>query len=359
MKTVYHLLGSDIPHHNHTVLAFFQNELLSQISESRHIFYVVSRQALDFPMLNIQQFDGKVAIAKAIMNLAKQDPQAGFILHGQFNLWIWLAIFCGKLPACRTIWHIWGADLYETASGWKAKWFYRFRRIVQKKLPQVWGTKGDLHYFWKTVRPRTAEDRLIYFPTKLPHLPSYQGKQTTNKIEGDLTILVGNSGDRSNHHIQALSHIYQQLGNNVRLIIPMGYPKNNDVYIREIEQYAERLFPSKNVQILREKIDFADYLQILTACDLGYFNFERQQGIGTICLLLQLGVSFVLGLKNPFVLDLQANGVPFLVSDNLSVEQIEKVRRELSKLDTNQLAFFPKKYLQMWKQALHLVVDQK
>lgn len=359
MKTFYHLLSSDIPHHNHTVLAFFQNELLPQISESHHIFYVVSQQTLDFPMLNIRQFDGRAAITKAITNLAKQDPQARFVLHGQFNLWIWLAIFFGKLPACQTIWHIWGADLYEATDGWKAKWFYRFRRIVQKKLPQVWGTEGDLHYFWKMIRSRTAQDRLIYFPTKLQHLPSYQGELTRSKRDRELTLLVGNSGDRSNNHIQALSQIYQQLGKDVRLIIPMGYPKNNDVYIREIEQYAERLFPSKNLQILREKIDFADYLQILTACDLGYFNFERQQGIGTICLLIQLGVPFVLDLKNPFVLDLQANGVPFLLSDNLSVEQIERVKRELDKLDINQLAFFPKKYTRMWKQVLHLVADEK
>lgn len=365
MRTIYHILGSDIPHHNNRVLDFFQNELLPDLPEPQHIFYVVSQEDLDYSQLNLKCFRDKKSLAKAVIFTAKQDPTAFFILHGQYNLWIWFALFYGKLPACRTAWHIWGADLYETVSTWKAKLFYAFRRRVQKKIPQVWATQGDLHYFWQHIRPKNDRDRLIYFPTKMFSLnndnadffPLRENFPKKSRVGGDITILLGNSGDRSNNHIQALNQIYQQLGAGVRLILPMGYPVNNESYIREVETYAKRLFSQENLQILREKIDFADYLKILTACDLGYFNFERQQGVGTICLLIQQKIPFVLNPHNPFIWDLKTNKVPFLQSDDLSIEQIVQTKAALSQIDTSQLNFFPERYRQMWQRLLNLVAN--
>lgn len=356
MTKIYHLLGSDIPHHNHRVLSFFQNELLPDLPEQQHIFYVVSQEDLDYPQLNVLRFRDKKSLAKTVICTAKQDPTAFFILHGQYNLWIWFAFFCGKLPACRTAWHIWGADLYETASGWKAKLFYVFRRRVQKKISQVWATQGDLHYFWQHIRPKNERDQLVYFPTKMYSYDS-DISQTKSVVSGNITILLGNSGDRSNNHIRALNQICQQLGAEVRLILPMGYPANNEPYICEVETYAKRLFSPENLQILREKIDFADYLKILAACDLGYFNFERQQGIGTICLLIQQKIPFVLNSNNPFILDLKTHKVPFLASDNLSLEQIMQMKEALSQIDAYQLSFFPEQYTQTWKRLLSLVAN--
>lgn len=353
MTTIYHILGADIPHHNHTLLSFFQKALLPELDQQPQVFYLVSKEKVDYPALNVHQFADKKAIALATVRAAKADPNAFFILHGQYNPWIWLALFCGKLPACRTAWHIWGADLYETASGWKAELFYRFRRAVQKTLPQVWATQGDLHHFWQTIRPKSEQDRLMYFPTKLDSVIHSRDKEKS----GTLTILLGNSGDRTNNHIEALTQIQRQLGANVRVILPMGYPAENEPYIQEVEQHGKRLFPVENLQILREKISFENYLTILNNCDLGYFNFERQQGIGTICLLIQLGIPFALNPKNPFIYDLHGNHVPFLLSDELNREKIAETGETLRQISLTQLGFFPEKYTQQWREMLSAQTD--
>lgn len=353
MSIIYHIIGADIPHHNHTLLSFFQKEFLPELSKHKHVFYLVGNKKAEYPALNLHHFADKKSIMLATVRAAKADPKALFILHGQYNPWIWLALFCGKLPASRTAWHIWGADLYETASGWKAKLFYRFRRAVQKKLPQVWATQGDLHYFWQTVRPKTEQDRVMYFPTKLDHLIYSRDKENG----GTSTILLGNSGDRTNNHIEALTQIYQQFGTNVRVILPMGYPAENEPYINVVEQHAKRLFSAENVQILRDMINFTDYLTILNRCDLGYFNFERQQGIGTICLLIQSGVPFALNPKNPFIHDLYGNQVPFLLSDELSREKIKETAEKLHQIDPIKLGFFPEKYTQQWREVLFPQTD--
>lgn len=354
MASLYHILGSDIPQHNQTLLHFFQTDILPK-SKQTHYFYVVSRQRLNYPSLTLTSFESKKVIALAVINLAKKDPQARFILYGQYNFWIWLALFCGKLPACRVVWHIWGADLYESSKNWKFRLFYPLRRIIQRKLPAIWATKGDLEYVWKHIRAKKEKDRLIYFPTKMPEKFPLLSQQATTK-SGKITILLGNSGDHSNQHLSALSRLYQQFGSQIKLIIPMGYPANNDRYIDEVEQTAKQLFLAENVQILREKIDFAEYLQILTACDLGYFNFERQQGIGSICLLIQQNIPVVLHPNNPFCLDLEAEKIPFLTTEQLSRENLFRTKYALQQCDKCKIGFFYPNYIKSWLDCLETML---
>lgn len=348
MATIYHILGADIPHHNQTVLTFFQTRLLARLAGKQH-FFVVGKVRENHTALEMTTFPTKKAIAQAIVKVAKQEADAKFILHGQFNVWLWLAILTGQLPCQRLAWHIWGADLYEVSSSWKFKLFYPIRRLAQKKIERIWATKGDLNYVWQMIREQTAQDRLLYFPTKMSVLSTRKKEKLQDT---SLTILVGNSGDRSNNHIQALEKIYHQLGDAVKLIIPMGYPENNESYIRDVEQYAHHYFSAERVHILREKMDFAHYLQLLTACHLGVFNFERQQGIGTLCLLLQLGIPFALHSANPFIWDLKQNSVPFLFIDQLNQQSIDQIEKQLSVVDINTFEFIPPNDEKGWEIAL-------
>ena len=353
MKKIYHVLSSNIPHHNNTVLQFFEQRLRDKIpSEAMAKFLVVGKDLIrTYPNLNVEEFSSKKEIATALTKIATTDPNVYFYLHGQFNFPIWLAILFNKLPVERITWHIWGADLYEDSNRLIFKLAYPLRRFIQKKLKHVVGTQGDVNAFSR-LNPDAKTD-VVYFPTKMNR--TFQPKVRTiekHNLNKKLTILLGNSGDHSNRHAEALEQIKAKLGDEVRIIIPMGYPENNNDYIKSLKMSAERLYSKNNnksaVEIIEDKIAFDNYLNILAECDLGYLIFQRQQGIGTVCLLTQLNIPIVLHRKNTFCEDMQLYQVPFLFVDEVSRENIQKTQEKLTALDKETIGFFDPYFVDTW-----------
>lgn len=354
MTTIIHVLGSAIPHHNQTVLRFF-NDIVSQAipCSGRRQFWVVGESATGWGNLDVRWFADKKSVASAITALASSDRNRRFFFHGQFNPAIWLAMLTGKLRRSQVCWHIWGADLYEQATGLKFRLFYLMRRLAHRRVGHVFATRGDLCHFQKCNPSVPAS--LLYFPTRMAQIDLPVAQQTDR-----LTVLVGNSGDASNRHIQALQDIHRQFGDRVEVIVPLGYPENNEIYISQVRQAGSALFAEDSLHILTEKLDFPAYLELIARCDLGYFIFERQQGIGTLCLLIQADIPVVINRKNPFWQDLTEQQVPVLFAgDPLDAAVIAEAKRQMMLLDKTAIAFFDPAYLTGWKQALAVAEGEK
>lgn len=341
-----HVLGSDIPHHNATVLEFF-----NALPGPRRTFWVVTSVPSTLgtqPALDLTTYPDRRSIAQAIIGRARENRAQRFFLHGQFNPRLWLALLLRLIRPEQVHWHIWGADLYEEATGLRHRLSYPIRRLAQARVGQVYATIGDAAHF-RAQTPRVPTS-LLYFPTRTPSTTIQRCAASSAR---PFTVLVGNSGDRANRHIDALHAIRDRFGSEVRVVIPFGYPAGNNLYAAEVRNTAERLFGPSRVRFLGEVIGFDEYLAVLAGCDLGYFLFERQQGIGTILPLIRTGIPVVLSRHNPFRLDLGEQNIPLLLHpDRIDAAAVAGARAQLRRLDYSTLAFAPGRCAARWRAVL-------
>lgn len=365
---IYHILGADIPHHNHSVLTFFNEQISSEFTENaHHYFFVVGGSEFNnkYATLNIRLFANKKVLAEALRH-EYRGKERFFLFHGQYNPHIWIDIALSRLPMSRVGWYIWGADLYEVSDKLSFKVFYPLRRFAQKKIRYVYGTKGDLNYFSKYNQQ--AIQQLLYFPTKMmADLDSLQTVDEAENIEildkkvaeKAFSIMIGNSGDSSNQHQVALKYVAEKLGRDINVVLPMGYPANNQHYIQKVEATARKYFPEECIHILKENLQFDEYLQLLKQIDCAYFAFPRQQGIGTICLLIALNIPMILNKDNPFCDDLSEQQLPYLLEKELSKERLIEITEQLLAMNKSTLAFFPQNYRKLWLEILSNIENLK
>lgn len=128
---------------------------------------VVSRDAKLFSgrcQLDIEYFDSKYALTKALVRRANAAPDEQYFLHGQFNPSLWLALLAGKIQPARISWHVWGADLHEDSSYLRHYRFYRLRRHAQGRVGHLFATRGDLSIYRRQHPSRRYRPHGSTFP---------------------------------------------------------------------------------------------------------------------------------------------------------------------------------------------------
>ena len=152
-------------------------------------------------------------------------------------------------------------------------------------------------------------------------------------------VIVGNSGDPTNNHYEALTAISSlSLDEDGRIIIPLSY-NATDEYKTWIRQYAEQLFPGK-VNTLESYLPFDEYSELVSGCRVAIYNHIRQQASDNILMQMLYGAKVYLseaslafdyfkGLGlSVFSLESDVNSINIPISD----EEIYKNRRIISSI---------------------------
>jgi len=137
-------------------------------------------------------------------------------------------------------------------------------------------------------------------------LKYYLGKDIEKTIAGN-NILIGNSADFSNNHVEAFDLIKDIKLNNSKIIVPLSYGGNTR-YSEEVQKIGRKLL-SNDFNPLTNLIPLDDYRELLFSCSVAIMNHTRQQALGNIIMLLWMGVKIFFDESNPVYLHFINNNI--------------------------------------------------
>jgi len=198
-----------------------------------------------------------------------------------------LIIKYGKL--IKIAWVIWGWDLYSRLKNEES---IKVLQLINENISFILGYSGDYKILQTQIKNPASFVKgsdLIY---SIPSLSKI--KSQSNNTAGDY-IILGNSGDPGNNHIEIISEISKKSDyKNYLFIIPMSYSATAD-YIERVDLCAKT--QGLNYHILINFISPSEYENIIQNAMLLVTCHNRQQSAGTIITALSYGVPVILREK--------------------------------------------------------------
>lgn len=137
-------------------------------------------------------------------------------------------------------------------------------------------------------------------------------KLKNDYVKGD-SILLGNSADPTNNHIEILNRLIKN-NESRELVIPLSYGGNKS-YIDSITTLLNA--SQLNYTILSDFITQDDYFGLLKRCSFVIMAHKRQQAVGNIIMMLSLGAKVILDEASPVCNYLSRLGFVFFTTENL------------------------------------------
>ncbi|MCY6959563.1 TDP-N-acetylfucosamine:lipid II N-acetylfucosaminyltransferase [Clostridium brassicae] len=123
-------------------------------------------------------------------------------------------------------------------------------------------------------------------PIDFEKLDNIKNKSPLNlKEKYKYVIMVGNSADPSNNHIEILEQLKRFRDEDLCVIVPLSYGVKK--YADYIKKEGERILGDKFIALM-EFYSSEDYYNILNEVDVCIMNHNRPQGVGNIFTLMYL-----------------------------------------------------------------------
>lgn len=253
--------------------------------KEEHLFIIVGEGNEIYQDGNVIEVKGNLRGTLNIINNIYQYEQV--YLHSLFTPKIIKILFLQPwlLKKCR--WIIWGGDLYQyrtSKNTFTDKLYETLRKVIIRKMGYIISlVKGDyvLAQKWYKTKAKNLNGRYIN-PISyeyLDNLPIINEKR-------EVFIQIGNSGDSSNLHLEALDLLKGFAEENIKIFMPLSYGGTED-YKNSVIKHGKKIYGEKFVPML----DFLSpdaYGAYLSSIDIALFNNNRQQALGNIYALLYL-----------------------------------------------------------------------
>jgi len=199
-------------------------------------------------------------------------------------------------------WVIWGGDLYfykYKSNSIKDKIFELLRKKTIARIPTIVAyIKGD---YEKLVEIYDSKANYIKAKYPSPIDVNLIKRLPLKKQDSDrcTTIMVGNSADASNEHIEALEILQKYKNENIKIVLILSYGGTEE-YIKKVQEKGKNIFGDK-CKVILDYMNFQEYLGFINSIDICLFNHKRQQGLGNQMVLFALHKKvYVNSMTTPF-----------------------------------------------------------
>lgn len=221
---------------------------------------------------------------KLLYNMFKSDK---IIVHCLASPFVLLLLLLFPKLNSKVYWVIWGKDLYFYHLSNKKNIFHKiyeiFRRNVFKKIETI-VTIFEEEYLiakkWYNVQGKNIECNILYpycIDNSISPLDSDNRKSKFN-------ILMGNSGSKTNRHIEAMQKLVKYKNTINKIYCPLSYGCNKK-YRDKVTKEGNLLFGDIFIPLV-DFIEFEEYKKLLKSIDIAIFNNNRQEALGNIYSLI-------------------------------------------------------------------------
>ncbi|CAI3796493.1 TDP-N-acetylfucosamine:lipid II N-acetylfucosaminyltransferase [Rheinheimera sp. MM224] len=239
------------------------------------------------------------AFINAIPTLNRSDK---VILHGAFSTKVLFYLMLQPWLWNKVYWVIWGKDL-QFFNNRKRSISYVIRKFVLSRVKAyITYLPEDYEKAKCLINAKPVFRECIAYPSNV--VSDFDDRDCERKKLK--IIMVGNSADPSNSHVDVFDKLVGSKDEISKLIVPLSY--GDKIYAAEIIEKGQAIFKDK-FSPLTEMLPLNDYKKILKQIDLAFFNHDRQQAMGNTIYLLSLGKTVYMRENTPSWLFFESKGV--------------------------------------------------
>ncbi|WP_404401758.1 TDP-N-acetylfucosamine:lipid II N-acetylfucosaminyltransferase [Idiomarina seosinensis] len=240
------------------------------------------------------------------------------VIHGLFDGWLVMLLALMPFVLNKCYWVVWGGDLYKYQTPkltLKAKTKELIRAFVIKRLGHlVTYIPGDVELARKWYGAKGLYHECLMYLSNIVETSLSNDSGSTMKNKSTVNILVGNSADPTNNHVEVFDKLSSFKDKNIQIFAPLSY--GNPDYARAVIDYGSTIF-SEKFTALTDFMQIEDYRRFLASIDIAVFNHSRQQGMGNTITLLGMGKKVYLRKG--------ASHSEFFLKMGLKVEDVEHI----------------------------------
>ena len=240
----------------------------------------------DLSMLkNVTVIDENPEGAKDLLKMMKKADRIH--IHGLFSFWLLGILATHKSIGKKTVWYIWGDDLYCLSRPKKSlknmmhiflrKRAYRNIKFIATNI------RGDYENAQAIMQKKYDLFELRFC---LDYISGILPVVDEIKAHEGINILVGNSATPTNFHLDVFKKLQRYQNENIRIFVPLSYGLKT--YAEEVIKSGKELFGDRFVP-LTDFMPKEDYFKFLMNIDIAVFANDRQQALGNIIALLYAG----------------------------------------------------------------------